>query len=58
VYPYLRADSSNRDNIMGSPFQGSVDFVDHSAELYELPTKVSWVSSWDDRADATHSPRP
>lgn len=26
--------------IMGSPFQQSVDFVDHSSELYELPTKV------------------
>jgi len=25
---------------MGSPFQLSVDFVDHQAELYELPTKV------------------
>jgi len=36
--------AENSDGRSSPSFISSVDYVDHSAELYELPSKVSSVS--------------
>jgi hypothetical protein len=36
--------AENSDGRSSPSFISSVDYVDHSAELYELPSKVSCVS--------------